>query len=148
MSGPHGARFAPGGVLRVPMRDAAGELWNVQDILPAKMRDRATGEPTTDKLYAAGKGARKAGLFHLIGEPAGADVLLIGEGFATCASVFEATGRSVAVAFDAGNLAPVARDLRRLHPAALLVLLADNDRATEATTGRNPGREADRKSVV
>ena len=142
LTGPHGARFAPGGVLRVPMRDAAGELWNVQDILPERLRDRTTGELTTDKLYAAGKGARKVGLFHLIGDPAGADVLLIGEGFATCASVFEATGRPVAVAFDAGNLAPVARELHGLHPAALLLVIADNDHATEAATGRNPGREA------
>ena len=142
LKGLHGARVAPGGVLRVPMRDAAGELWNVQDILPERMRDRVTGEPTTDKLYAAGKGARKAGLWHLIGEAAGADVLLIGEGFATCASVHEATGRPAAVAFDAGNLAAVARELRRLYPAALLVVIADNDHGTEATTGRNPGREA------
>ncbi|MBL8352649.1 MAG: DUF927 domain-containing protein [Burkholderiaceae bacterium] len=127
----YGARVAPGGVLRVPMRDAAGELWNVQDIGP----DGA-------KLYAAGRGGRKAGLWHQIGEPAGAAALLIGEGWATCASVHEATGRPVAVAFDAGNLAAVARELRRLHPAALLVLVADNDHATEAATGRNPGREA------
>jgi putative DNA primase/helicase len=145
LKGLHGARVAPGGVLRVPMRDAAGELWNVQDILPERMRDRVTGEPTTDKLYAAGKGARKAGLWHLIGEAAGADVLLIGEGFATCASVHEATGRPAAVAFDAGNLAAVARELRRLYPAALLVLVADNDHGTEAATGRNPGREAAEK---
>lgn len=142
LQGRHGARFAPGGVLRVPMCDQSGVLWNVQNILPERMRDRVTGEPTTDKLYAAGKGGRKAGLWHLIGEATGADVLLIGEGFATCATVHECTGRPAAVAFDAGNLAAVARELRRLHPAALLVLIADNDHATEAATGRNPGLEA------
>ena len=143
----HGARFAPGGVLRVPMRDGAGELWNCQDILPEKMRDRTTGEPTTDKLYAAGKGGRKAGLFHLIGEPAGADVLLIGEGFATCGTAHEATGRPVAVAFDSGNLQPVAQALQRLYPGALLVVIGDNDRETEAATGRNPGIEGASKAA-
>ena len=91
---------------------------------------------------AAGKGARKAGLWHVIGEAAGADVLLIGEGFATCASVHEATGRPAALAFDASNLAAVACELRRPYPPALLVVIADNDHGTEATTGRNPGREA------
>jgi putative DNA primase/helicase len=136
LSGPHGARFAPGGVLRVPMRDGAGDLWNVQDIAP----DGA-------KLYAAGKGGRKAGLFHLIGEPAAAPVLLVGEGFATCATAHEATGRPVAVAFDAGNLSPVARELHRLHPAALVLVLADNDRDTEVSTGRNPGREGAQKAA-
>lgn len=148
LGGPHGARFAPGGVLRVPMRDAAGELWNCQDILPAKMRDKATGEPTTDKLYAAGKGSRKAGLFHLIGDPGSEpDAVLIGEGFATCATSHEATGRPVAVAFDSGNLAPVARELHRLYPRALVLVIADNDQATEASTGRNPGREAADKAA-
>lgn len=136
LSGPHGARFAPGGVLRVPMCDGAGELWNVQDIAP----DGA-------KLYAGGKGGRKAGLFHLIGKAADAPVLLIGEGWATCATVHEATARPVVVAFDAGNLSPVARELQRLHPDALVLLLADNDRATEASTGRNPGREGADKAA-
>lgn len=136
LQGSHGARFAPGGVLRVPMRDAAGELWNVQDIGP----DGA-------KLYAAGRGGRKAGLFHMIGEPDGAPVLLLAEGFATAASAHEATGRPAAVAFDAGNLAAVARDLRGLHPKARVAILADNDRDTERRTGRNPGREAADKAA-
>jgi putative DNA primase/helicase len=74
--------------------------------------------------------------------PASDEAVGIGEGFATCASVHEATGRPVAVAFDAGNLAAVARELRRLYPAALLVVIADNDHGTEAATGRNRGREA------
>ncbi len=144
----HGARFAPGGVLRVPMRDGAGELWNVQDIHPERLPDPRTGELGPDKLYAAGRGARKAGLFHMIGDAAGADVLLMGEGFATCASGHEATGRPVCVAFDAPNLPTVARELRRLYPSALLLMLADNDRTTEAATGRNPGREAAEKAVA
>jgi len=46
----------------------------------------------------------------------------------------------VAVAFDAGNLLPVARAVRRLYPAALLVLCGDDDRATAARTGTNTGR--------
>jgi putative DNA primase/helicase len=46
----------------------------------------------------------------------------------------------VAVAFDAGNLAAVAKVLRQRYPAALLVLCGDDDRATEARTGTNTGR--------
>lgn len=142
LSGAHGARFAPGGVLRVPMRDAAGELWNVQEIHPAPLLDPSSGEPTGDKRFAAGKGGRKAGLFHVIGNPAGAAVVMLGEGFATCATAHEATSRPAVVAFDAGNLGPVARELRGLHPDALLLVLADDDRDTADRTGRNPGREA------
>lgn len=149
----YGVRYARGGVLLVPMRDAAGELWNVQACYPQPLTDKATGKPGPDKLYRAGEGGRKSGLWHMLGEvqtPAqGAPslVLLVAEGYATGASLHEATGRPVAVAFDAGNLVHVARELRRLHPAALLLICADNDTATEAATGRNPGREAGGKAA-
>ena len=130
----HGVRFAGGGVLLVPMRDAAGELWNVQTIKPERPAD---GGP--EKLFL--RGGRKSGLLHWCGSPEAAPVLLIAEGYATAATVHEATSRPVAVAFDAGNLAHVAKAIRRAYPAALIVLCADDDRETEAKTGRNPGRE-------
>ncbi len=46
----------------------------------------------------------------------------------------------MAVAFDAGNLVHVAKAIRKAHPAALLVICGDDDTATEAKTGTNPGR--------
>jgi len=133
---PHGVRFAAGGVLLVPMRDGAGTLWNVQRIAPVKPQE---GAP--EKLFL--KGGRKSGLWHLVGNlasDAAPPVLLIAEGLATAATLHEATGHPVAVAFDAGNLQHVARALRKLYPAALLVLCGDDDRVTEAQTGTNPGR--------
>ena len=136
---PHGVRFADGGVLLVPLRDGAGKLWNVQRIAPTKPEN---GAP--EKLFL--KGGRKSGLWHLVGELAsGADatgptVLLIAEGYATAATLHEATGYPVAVAFDAGNLQHVARALRQLHPAALLAVCGDDDQDTEKQTGTNPGR--------
>ena len=36
----HGLRYLRDGTALVPMRDTAGELWNVQDILPERMRSR------------------------------------------------------------------------------------------------------------
>jgi putative DNA primase/helicase len=144
----HGVRFARGGVLLVPMRDAAGELWNVQACYAQPLKAKGTEGPGPDKLYRAGEGGRKSGLWHLLGEVAapvsegGAPVVLVAEGYATGASLHEATGHAVAVAFDAGNLLHVARALHKLHPAALLLLCADNDTQTEAATGRNPGRDA------
>jgi putative DNA primase/helicase len=129
----HGVRFAPDGCLLVPLIDAAGKLWNVQRIAPAKP---ANG---TDKLFQ--KGGRKSGLLHWCGDPAGAAVLLVAEGYATAASAFEATGRPTAVAFDAGNLAHVAKALHQAHPAALIVVAGDDDTDTHARTGHNPGRD-------
>lgn len=130
----HGVRFAAGGWLLVPLRDETGKLWNLQRIAPEKP---ASG---SDKLFL--KGGRKSGLWHLVGDLAssGPAVLLSAEGYATAATLHEATGYPVAVAFDAGNLQHVARALRQQHPGTLLVVCGDDDRDTEAKDGTNPGR--------
>jgi putative DNA primase/helicase len=135
---PHGVRFAADGCVLVPLRDATTLLWNLQRITPSKPANGGT-----DKLFL--KGARKSGLWHLIGDlgtdPAGPAVLLVAEGYATGASVHQATGRPVAVAFDAGNLTHVAKALHQAHPAALIVIAGDDDLETHARTGHNPGRD-------
>lgn len=148
----HGLRFLADGTALVPMRDAAGELWSVQRILTKPVTDRQTGEVIGDKFYGprARKGetirSRKAGLFHLI-DVAGSDVpdwpvLLLAEGYATGATLHEATGLPVAVCFDAGNLRHIAQALREQHPAALFLVCGDDDRDTEAKGKGNPGRKA------
>lgn len=131
---PYGVRFASDGWLYVPLRDASEALHNLQRIAPAKPEG---GGP--DKLFL--KGGRKSGLWHWCGDPAGAAVLLVAEGYATAASLHQATGRPVAVAFDAGNLAHVVKALRKVYPAALLVVCGDDDSQTLAKTGHNPGRD-------
>jgi putative DNA primase/helicase len=125
--GVHGLRQL-GGRLLVPMRDVSGNLWAVQSI---------TEEG--DKRFL--RGARKRGLYHAIG-PQVEGVLCIAEGYATAASILEATGYPVAVAFDCSNLLPVARTLRGKFPRARFIVCADNDLATAERTGRNPGIEA------
>lgn len=129
----HGVRFGADGWLIVPMRDTAGQLLNVQRIAPAK----PTEGP--DKLFL--KGGRKVGLMHWCGEPSGAALLLLAEGYATAASLHAATGHPAAVAFDAGNLAHVVRALRGTYPQARIIVCGDDDRDTEAKTGKNPGRD-------
>ncbi len=141
----HGVRYLADGTLLVPMRDAAGALHNLQRIAPAKPTPEQEQAGMTEKRFLPG--GRKSGLWHLVGavqtpgqgEP-NAPLLLV-EGYATAASVHEATGRPVAVAFDAGNLVNVARELRALFPVALLLVCGDDDCDTEARTGKNPGRE-------
>ena len=80
-------------------------------------------------------GGRVAGCYFAIGEPKGAAALLIAEGFATGATIHEATGHPVAVAFNAGNLEPVARALRAKFPELALIVCADDDAATEGNPG-------------
>ena len=61
---------------------------------------------------------------------------MIAEGYATGASVFEATGYAVAIAFDAGNVKRVSKALRAAHPKVALVFAVDNDAKPD---GSNPG---------
>jgi putative DNA primase/helicase len=129
---PYGVRFGADGWLLVPVSDASGKLWNVQRIAPDKP---ASG---SDKLFL--KGGRKSGLWHWCGDPAGAAVLLVCEGYATGASLHQATGLPAAVGFDAGNLGHVAKALRKAYPEALIVVCGDDDRETHARTGHNTGR--------
>ena len=89
----HGAR-RQGDRLVLPLRDAGGTIHSLQFI-------GADG----DKKFLAGGQVR--GCYFDIGQPDG--VLCVSEGFATGASIHEATGHAVAVAFDACNLAAVAK---------------------------------------
>lgn len=129
--GAYGVRFSKGCVL-VPVRDAEGKLWNLQ---------RIYGKPLSggnDKVFLAG--GRVSGCFHLLGSMADASgCLLVAEGYATAATLHEATGLPVVAAFNASNLRTVAESLRRLYPNASLLICADDDRATEVETGKNPG---------
>ena len=133
--GAHGLRFHPAGTVAVPMMDARGRIWGLQVI---RGPDRGGKR---EKEYWP-KGLHKQGRFHLIGGiPRG--VLLIAEGYATAASLHEATGLSVAVAFDAGNLLPVAEVLAKEYGCKVL-LCADDDFATDG----NPGVAAARTAAL
>lgn len=122
---PHGLREHEGALI-VPMRDGS-ELHSLQRIFP-------DGE----KRFLPG--GRVTGCYFSIGHPG--DVLHICEGYATGASIYEATGGAVAVAFNAGNLQHVARSLREKYPDARLVLCADDDSAKPDNTGLEKATEA------
>lgn len=115
--------------LLIPLRDTSGALWGLQFI-------QADGR----KVF--GTGTAKAGRYHGIGKPAAGAVLGVCEGYATGATVHDLTGWPVAVAFDAGNLRPVAEALRAKFPDTRLVLLADNDHGTSGNPGLTKAREA------
>lgn len=113
------------GALVVPMKDAGGKLTTLEFI-------SAAGE----KRWLPG-GAKK-GARLVMGDVDGAP-LVVCEGYATGASIREATGYPVAVAGDAGNLEPVAVALRKAYPAVRLVIAADND---ESGRGQDDANKA------
>lgn len=118
--GAHGVRFSPNsGAMVIPMLDTANNIHGLQIIRSKKDGQRKLGK----EFWPAG--LIKKSHFHLIGLPG--PLLLIAEGYATAASLYEATGIPVAVAFDAGNLAPVAVALRKRYKKTRMLICADDD---------------------
>ncbi|WP_338666245.1 MobF family relaxase (plasmid) [Pararoseomonas sp. SCSIO 73927] len=111
----HGLRQDRRGRLLVPVQGVDGRLWGVQ-------RVNVDGS----KLFL--KGGRTEGGHMLIGgRPKPGAPLLIAEGYATGATLHEATGLPVAVAFNAGNLAVVARVYRAADSSRPIIIAGDND---------------------
>ena len=102
------------GGLAIPMCDESGTLYSIQSITANGAKSFMTR-------------ARVRGCFHLIGEVG--EVLCLCEGYATAASIHEATGYPAAVAFSAGNLLPVAHALRDKHPHVTILLCGDHDKS-------------------
>ena len=88
------------------------------------------------------RGGLITGCYFILGEMEGAAALCIAEGFATGATIHEATGKPVAVAFNAGNLEPAARSLRARFPKLTLIVCADDDATTKGNPGRTKATEA------
>lgn len=110
---PNGARITGDGRLMVPLYGAEGDLASVQYIA-------ADGE----KRYHPG--GATGGKFWMLGEPSA--TIYIAEGFATAATIHQATGKACAVAYSASNLVPVTGALRERFGAQQdLVIVADND---------------------
>lgn len=116
-------------MLLVPARDAAGVLHTLQFI----------GVDGAKRFLTGG---RIAGCYFAMGRPAGR--LLLCEGMATGATLHQATGCAVAVAFNCGNLPAVARALRAKFPVARIVVCADDDSRTPGNPGLTRAREAAR----
>lgn len=123
---PHGIK-AEGEALLIPLRDAATTLHSLQAI-----------GPEGDKRFQPG--GRIKGCYFGIGKPKG--LLILCEGFATGASIHEATGHAVACAMNAGNLLEVAQALHSKYPKLRLILAADDDAFTDGNPGITKATDA------
>ena len=118
-------------VLLVPLRDQDGKLWSLQRIYP-----------DGNKQFL--KDGRSSGLMHTLGEPT--PTRIIAEGFSTGASIHEATGHCVHIAFNCHNLKSVAESIRIAHPDTDLVIAAADDWKTEENSGMTNAIEAAQSS--
>lgn len=94
----------------VPVYDADGTLWTLQRIRPDGKK----------KFLFGGK---IQGCFFTI---PGNGHIYICEGYSTGATIHEATGGTVVIAFNAGNLKPVAKEIRK-KTLKNITICADND---------------------
>lgn len=122
----------------IPATDCEGTLWTVQYI-------------SEDGTKRFAKDSKKEGCFHVLGgleKLSGTPVIVIAEGYATAATIKDATGLPVVVsAFDSGNLKPVAKALHDKYPNTPIIVAADDDKHLELTKGINPGKEKGKEAA-
>lgn len=133
--GAHGVKFFTDGRVLVPVINPAdGELCNLQTIHGKTLE----GSPT-NKFFL--KGGLLKGCYHVIGDIGQSETIIIAEGYATAATIYEASGLPVVVAFNSNNLSAVAIAIRKQWPNKLIYIAGDNDKAHK---GKNAGVDAAR----
>lgn len=124
----HGLKLDERGNLYMPLKDVDDKIWSAQHI-------------GINGYKAFEKGGKKEGNFYTIGEHHNTSkALIVCEGYATGASIHEATGKGVIVAVDAGNLEAVGKVLRERYPDKDILFAADNDIKRELEGKDNVGR--------
>lgn len=125
----------------VPLTDVDGAVWSLQTIYPCKWKP-GDSPIATDKIVL--KESRKSSSMHWLSKPDenSPGWILIAEGYATAATIHEATGLPTVMCVDSGNMAKVSKAIRAKYPNHRLMFCADDDQATFKKTGRNPGLNA------
>ena len=103
------------------------KLSSLEFIAPDGTKRRLTG------------GKCKGGYFILKGQ---GDTAYVAEGYATAASIHEATGATVFIAFNAGNLYEVCATAKQLLPDSLITIAADDDHQTPGNPGKTKANQA------
>ena len=116
--------------LVIPLRNTAGELRTLQYIKP-------------DGTKNLKKDAEKTGNFFVVGGELSPQLpILYAEGYATAASLHQATGIPVVMTVDAGNMVTVSRNLKALYPDTAHIILGEDDFTKTDNKGLNKAREA------
>jgi putative DNA primase/helicase len=131
----YGLRQDALGRLLVPVQDTDGKLWSFQRIGPDGFK----------QFY---EGSRVEGGHYVVGDLAQEKPVLIAEGYATAATLHELAGMPAIVAFNAGNLMPVAQTYRQIYPDRGIYIAGDNDHRREAEGKPNVGREKAKEAAA
>ncbi|MDQ1815787.1 DUF2235 domain-containing protein [Massilia sp. CCM 9210] len=117
----HGVKF-DGDKVVVPLRDIDGKIWSAQTISPGE-----DGGSTFEK------GGRRVGNMHIIGDIKPGSDVLVADGYASAASLHQATGKPTVVAFDARNMDAVVDSVKSHHPTNPVHIMADHAGVEKAT---------------
>ncbi len=132
-----GKKRGADGPILISMQDIDGRIWGLQRVYPRPLKDE-NQVVLGDKFFWP-KGCRIEGLFYPIGDLVDHETpIVVCEGYATGASIHEATGWPVFVAFNAGNLSPVCEALRSRHRNPMVIAGDDDFLTTKPVV--NPGR--------
>lgn len=126
--GVYGDLFEYRGALGLPLRDVDGELNSIQFIGPDGLKRFLTDGCVT-------------GCFFTLADKPDCP-LVICEGYATGASIHEATGFAVVCAMNCGNLLAIAKAVREKQPQRETIIAADNDQFTQGNPGLTKATEA------
>jgi phage/plasmid primase-like uncharacterized protein len=107
--------------IAIPLQDTTGTIHSAQFI----------ADDGTKRFFYQGK---VQGCYFKLAEVPSTP-LVICEGYATGATIHEATGWSVCCAMNCGNLMAVCKSLRQQYPDRMIIVAADNDQYTD----NNPG---------
>jgi len=119
--------------LLIPVYDISDNLMTLQYIY----------SDGTKQFLKGGKA--KGGSFAIHGKK---DIIYLAEGYATGATIYEATGQTVFIAFNSGNLESVALALKEKYPDSRIIIASDNDLLKEQEIGKNIGLEAGKKAAA
>lgn len=104
-----------------------GKLHSIQYIHP---------DGTKEFLY----GGRVQGCSFMF--PGSEQPICFGEGYSTSATIHQASGHTVVMVFNVGNLLPVISEFRKTFPDTRFVICADDDVKTKGNPGLTKARQA------
>lgn len=122
----HGLKLTSDGSLNVPVQDSVGNIHSLLKI-----------SPKGEKRFLP-NGKIKGHFFVIFGS----DHVYIVEGYATGATIHQLTGATVVVAFNAGNLKPVAEKSREIFSGDPITIAADNDQSKTRNVGLEKAKMA------
>ena len=117
-----------GGKLILPMYKS-NELSSLQSIDENGAKDFLTGGSI-------------AGAYCLLGDLATGICICVCEGYATGASIHEASGNPTIISFSAGNLLKVTENFRHLYPNKKIIICADDDWKAAVNSGVTKANQA------